>query len=68
MYLVERDGWRLAVDEHEDGTHVAEIDDGDDPSRAVPTWLDVVRDVTDDEEWTGAALARRGGQAAWSTR
>jgi hypothetical protein len=24
----------------------------------VPDWLDVVRDVSDDERWTGAQLAR----------
>lgn len=58
-HVVEREGWRLVVDEHEDGTLVAEIDDGEHPSTGVPVWLDVVRDVTDDEAWTGAALARR---------
>lgn len=47
----------VAVDEHEDGTLVAELD-GDDPSEPLPTWLDVVREVTDDESWTGSALAR----------
>lgn len=52
-------GQRLvAVDEHEDGTLVAEIDDRDEPSDSLPDWLDVVRDVTDDEHWTGSALAR----------
>ena len=48
----------VAVDEHEDGTLVAEIDDGDELSDSLPDWLDVVRDVTDDEDWTGSALAR----------
>jgi CYTH domain-containing protein len=48
----------VAVDEHEDGTLIAEVDDGDDPSDRLPTWLDVVREVTDDESWTGSALAR----------
>lgn len=57
-HLVERDGWRVAVDELEDGTLLAEIDDGDAPSDLVPDWLDVVREVSDDEGWTGAALAR----------
>ena len=50
------EGWAVAIDEHEDGTLVAEIDD--DPAAGVPDWLDVVRDVTDDEAWTGAGLAR----------
>lgn len=57
-HLVRRDGWVVAIDEHEDGTLVAEIDDGDEPSDLVPDWLDVVADVSDDEAWTGAALAR----------
>jgi CYTH domain-containing protein len=57
-HIVLRDGVRVAVDEHEDGTLVAELDDGDGPRGAVPQWLDVVADVSDDEEWTGAALAR----------
>ena len=42
-----------------DGTLVAEIDDGDHPRDHVPGWLDVLREVTLDEEWTGAGLARR---------
>lgn len=58
-HLVERDGWRIAVDEHKDGTLIAEIDDGDAPAKDVPEWLDVVRDVTDDEDFTGAGLAAR---------
>jgi CYTH domain-containing protein len=57
-HLVRRDGWVVAIDEHEDGTLVAEIDDGDEPSNLVPDWLDVVADVSADEAWTGAALAR----------
>lgn len=52
------DGWQVAIDEHQDGTLVAEIDDRDRPGASVPGWLDVVREVTDDEAWTGAALAR----------
>ena len=48
----------VAVDELEDGTVVAEIDDRDEPSDSLPDWLDVIRDVTDDEDWTGSALAR----------
>jgi CYTH domain-containing protein len=57
-HLVRRDGLLVAVDEHEDGTLVAEIDDGDQPSALVPGWLEIVEDVTDDEAWTGAGLAR----------
>lgn len=56
-HLVEREGLRIAVDEHDDGTLIAEIDDGDHPSDVVPAWLDVIEDVTLDENWTGAALA-----------
>ena len=48
----------VAVDEHEDGALIAEIDDGDEPSSMLPAWLDVVCEVTDDENWTGSALAR----------
>ena len=57
-HTIARDGWLFAVDEHEDGTLVAEIDDADEPSDRVPEWLDVVRDVTRDEAWTGGGLAR----------
>ncbi|WP_372728295.1 hypothetical protein [Nocardioides sp.] len=57
-WVVRRDGWVVAIDEHADGTLVAEIDDGDRVSRAVPEWLDVVMDVSGDERWTGVALAR----------
>ena len=57
-HLVVREGWRVAIDEHEDGTLVAEIDDGDRPWQGVPQWLDIIRDVSDDEAWVGAALAR----------
>jgi CYTH domain-containing protein len=59
-HLVERDGLVVAVDEHEDGTLVAEIDDGDVPTAYLPAWLDVTRDVTTDEAWTGGRLARQG--------
>lgn len=58
-HLVHRDGLIVAIDEHEGGTLVAEIDDGEQPSPLVPGWLDVVEDVSDDETWTGAALAAR---------
>lgn len=57
-YLVPWGQRTVAVDEHEDGTLVAEIDDGDEPSASLPDWFDVVREVTDDESWTGGELAR----------
>ena len=56
-HLIERDGLVVAVDEHEDGTLVAEIDDADHPSRQVPAWLEVLADVSEDEAWTGIRLA-----------
>lgn len=58
-HLVDRDEWQIAIDEHADGALVAEIDDGDQPARPVPDWLDVIADVSADEAWTGAALAAR---------
>ena len=54
----ERDGLVVVVDEHEDGTLVAEIDDGDQPPAGIPTWLSVVREVTREDAWTGAGLAQ----------
>lgn len=57
-HLVRRDGITVAVDLMEDGTVLAEIDDGEGPPTTVPTWLPVLRDVSDDERWTGARLAR----------
>lgn len=48
----------VAIDEFRDGTLLAEIDGGATPATDVPAWLDVIREVTDDEAWTGAALAR----------
>jgi hypothetical protein len=57
-HMVAAGEWAFAIDEHEDGTLVAEIDDGDEPSELLPDWLDVIRDVTDDEAWTGGGLAR----------
>lgn len=55
-HIVQRDGLLVAVDEHEDGTLIAEIDDGDRPPCPVPPWLDVIEDVSRDERWTGAGL------------
>jgi CYTH domain-containing protein len=56
-HLMTRGEVTVAIDELEDGTLLAEIDDQDRAPVAVPGWLDVLRDVTDDEEWTGARLA-----------
>jgi CYTH domain-containing protein len=57
-HIVQRDGMSVAIDELEDGTLIAEIDDRDLPPRGVPAWLDVVADVSTLERWTGAQLAR----------
>lgn len=57
-HIVDSGGWRVAIDEHEDGALIAEIDAREAPSGGVPSWLDIVRDVTDDEAWTGWGLAR----------
>lgn len=54
---IEHDGWAFAVDEHDDGTLVAELDGGDESPPDPPAWLAVVREVTDDEAFTGGALA-----------
>lgn len=51
------DGQHVAVDELADGTLLAEIDGGDQPEADVPTGLDVLREVTDEEAWTGQALS-----------
>lgn len=51
------DGVHVAVDELPDGTLLAEIDGGEQPATGVPPSLDVVREVTAEEAWTGAALA-----------
>lgn len=58
-HLVAADGWVIAVDEREDGTLVAEIDDGERPSTAIPDWLQVISDVTNNETWTGEGFAGR---------
>src|SRR5215469_9840301 len=58
-HLVTRDGVTVAIDELDDGTLLAEIEDRDGAPVPVPNWLDVLQDVTDDEKWTGAQLARQ---------
>jgi CYTH domain-containing protein len=57
-HLVTRGGVTVAIDELEDGTLLAEIDGQDGTPVPVPSWLDVLGDVTDEERWTGARLAR----------
>jgi CYTH domain-containing protein len=57
-HIVERDGLRIAVDELADGTLLAEVDDGDYPPPALPDWLGVLAEVTAEERWTGASMAR----------
>lgn len=56
-HIIERDGIRLTVDELDGGTLLAEIDDGDATPHAIPRWLEVLREVTTEEHWTGANLA-----------
>lgn len=56
-HWVERDEQLVVVDQFGDGTLLAEIDDGDGPPTEVPAWLAVVREVSDEEAWTGSALA-----------
>jgi hypothetical protein len=48
-HMIHRDGLLVVV---------AEIDDGDQPAHEIPGWLEVVRDVSEDESWTGASLAK----------
>ena len=59
---VERDGVHVAIDQFEDGTLLAEIDDGDRSPAPVPSWLEVVADVTADESWTGGSVAANKGE------
>jgi hypothetical protein len=56
-HWIQRDDLVVVVDEHEDGTLVAEID-GQLPPSGVPAWLCVLREVSGEEGWTGAGLAR----------
>jgi CYTH domain-containing protein len=57
-HIVERDGLRIAVDELADGTLLAEVDDEDYPPSALPDWLGVLAEVTAEERWIGASMAR----------
>ncbi|MBO0822475.1 MAG: hypothetical protein J2P27_01295 [Actinobacteria bacterium] len=56
-YRVEQNGVLLAVDRFEDGCLVAEIDGSDERPTDPPPWLDVIREVTGDEAFTGAGRA-----------
>lgn len=56
-HIVERDGVVVVIDALDDGTLLAEIDDGDSAPGPVPIWLDVLQDVAHDEAWTGASRA-----------
>jgi CYTH domain-containing protein len=58
---VRRDGYIFAIDEFPDGSLVAEFDDGEAEPSAIPAWLDVMAEVTDDEAWTGAGRATASG-------
>jgi CYTH domain-containing protein len=61
---VERDGLVIAVDQFDDGSFVAEIDGSDQRAADPPAWLSVIRDVSDDEAFTGAGRARSAGEPA----
>jgi CYTH domain-containing protein len=56
---VERDGLHLVIDEFGDGSLLAEIDSGDQAPISAPGWLDVIREVTVEEAWSGSGLASR---------
>jgi CYTH domain-containing protein len=58
--LVVHHGGQVAVDVFEGGLVLAEIDLGDGPWRDLPATYDVVREVSQDERFTGAALASLG--------
>ena len=64
----------IALDVFEPPNHglvLAEIDAGDGPADELPASYAVVREVSDDERYTGAALARtpiRQKSPAWETR
>lgn len=57
-HLVEREGVSFVIDEHDDGTLIAEFDGGDESPADPPSWLAIIREVTDEEGFTGAELAR----------
>lgn len=57
---VRRDDIVVAIDEFADGTRVAEIDGGNERPADPPAWLQVIREVTNDEDFTGGGRARPG--------
>jgi CYTH domain-containing protein len=61
-------GAPVAIDQHEDGSLVAEIDDGEQTPAGIPDWLDTLQDVSKDEAWTGAGLALARGAAQPAAR
>lgn len=61
-------GATVAIDRHEDGSLVAEIDDGEQTPAGIPDWLDTLQDVSKDEAWTGAGLALARGDAQPAAR
>jgi CYTH domain-containing protein len=56
--LVPHGDHTVAVDVHADGTVIAEVDAGEGPTTELPAGWAVVREVTDEEDYTGGALAR----------
>lgn len=61
-HSVKRDGVVIAVDQFDDGVLIAEIDGGDEMPADPPAWLDVIREVSDDDGFTGAGRARSAGR------
>lgn len=59
-HRVRRDGVVMGIDEFADGSLIAEIDGGSERPADPPAWLEVIREVTDDEAFTGAGRARLG--------
>ncbi len=59
-HRVRRDGIVISIDEFADGSCVAEIDGGSQRPADPPLWLAVIREVTNDEAFTGGGRARLG--------
>lgn len=56
-HQIERAGVSIAIDEHGNGTLIAEIDGGEQAPNDPPDWLPVLKEVTHDEQYTGGELA-----------
>lgn len=67
-HIARQGGTTVAIDQHEDGSLVAEIDDVGQTPADIPDWLDTLQDVTNDEAWTGAGLALARGTARPAAR